>query len=208
MGTRNLTVVKYNNDIKIAQYGQWDGYPEGQGRVIVDFLMGDGNVEKLKEKLGRVRFIDHEGQDKKFIESYNEKAPSFSSDPDNRSDEEKEWWDTFMTRDLGAEILKNVANSNKEEIILNDSFDFGNDSLFCEYAYVVDLDQDLLYVYEGFQEKPHNKGLWANLDKQESDEDNEYYPVKPIGKMAIDLEKIDESFTSFVNEYNKNKDNE
>lgn len=31
MGTRNLTAVYLDGQYKVAQYGQWDGYPEGQG---------------------------------------------------------------------------------------------------------------------------------------------------------------------------------
>ena len=32
MGTRNLTkVIDSNGVTKVAQYGQWDGYPSGQG---------------------------------------------------------------------------------------------------------------------------------------------------------------------------------
>jgi len=29
MGTRNLTIVTSNGKTKVAQYGQWDGYPGG-----------------------------------------------------------------------------------------------------------------------------------------------------------------------------------
>ena len=28
MGTRNLTVVYLDGQYKVAQYGQWDGYPK------------------------------------------------------------------------------------------------------------------------------------------------------------------------------------
>jgi len=28
MGTRNLTCVMKDGQYKVAQYGQWDGYPE------------------------------------------------------------------------------------------------------------------------------------------------------------------------------------
>jgi len=31
MGTRHLICAKINNEYKLSQYGQWDGYPSGQG---------------------------------------------------------------------------------------------------------------------------------------------------------------------------------
>ena len=35
MGTRNLTIVYYDGDYRVAQYGQWDGYPEGAGIEVL-----------------------------------------------------------------------------------------------------------------------------------------------------------------------------
>ena len=40
MGTRNLTMVYLNGEYKVAQYGQWDGYPEATGCLILKFLTG------------------------------------------------------------------------------------------------------------------------------------------------------------------------
>lgn len=208
MGTRNLTVVKSNNKLKVAQYGQWDGYPSGQGQDIVDFLLGDRNLEKLKENLSKVRYLDEKGKDKEFLEEYNRRAPKWSNEPDNRTDEEKSWWNTFMTRDLGAEILTNIADSNLDEIIIENSFVFGNDSLFCEWAYVVDLDDDLLYVYEGFNTEEVTTGLWKHVpEPKESASGDTYYPVKPIAKMSIDSDTLKESWEKFLNNY-RDDDNE
>ena len=39
MGTRNLTTVIKNSETKVAQYGQWDGYPGGQGLTALKFLL-------------------------------------------------------------------------------------------------------------------------------------------------------------------------
>lgn len=33
MGTRNPTAVVLDGEYKLAQYGQWDGFPSGQGLV-------------------------------------------------------------------------------------------------------------------------------------------------------------------------------
>jgi hypothetical protein len=38
MGTRNLTMVYQDEQFKVAQYGQWDGYPEGLGVQLLHFL--------------------------------------------------------------------------------------------------------------------------------------------------------------------------
>ena len=38
MGTRHLIIVKNEGEVKVAQYGQWDGYPDGVGTDIVNFL--------------------------------------------------------------------------------------------------------------------------------------------------------------------------
>jgi hypothetical protein len=45
MGTRHLTMVVSNNETKVAQYGQWDGYPEGQGVTILTFLRSKDSSE-------------------------------------------------------------------------------------------------------------------------------------------------------------------
>ena len=59
MGTRNLTmVINQEGEKKVAQYGQWDGYPSVVGLGVLNFLK-------------RVRFLDEEGIDKELVESYN-----------------------------------------------------------------------------------------------------------------------------------------
>lgn len=51
-----------------------------------------------------------------------------------------------LSRDTGAEILEIVANAERE-IALTDEHEFIKDSLFCEWAYVIDLDVKQLRVY-------------------------------------------------------------
>lgn len=147
MGTRHLICVKENGENKVAQYGQWDGYPSGQGIDILSFISIEGNLQKLKEKLSRVRFIDAKGKDKDFINSYQKNAPKWSRDPDNRTDEQKNWFKKFQSRDLSTEILINIVNSDDDEILLSDESNFLEDGLFCEYYYLIDFDDNKFFIY-------------------------------------------------------------
>ncbi|MES0445040.1 MAG: hypothetical protein ABUJ92_00705 [Desulfobacterales bacterium] len=149
MGTRHLVAVVKDGENKVAQYGQWDGYPSGQGLSVLIFLNGDGNIGRLTESIDRVRFLDEDGVDKDMMESYDKNAPEWSSDPDNRTEDQKYWFKNYISRDLGAEILENVASSSDAEIILRDSSSFAEDHLFCEYAYIINLDTNSLAVYCG-----------------------------------------------------------
>lgn len=141
MGTRHLIEVKFNDEIKVAQYGQWDGYPTGQGVGIANFISDRANIEKLKQNLSKCRFLDKE-KDKAFLEDYDSKTP----DPDSRTQEQKDWFYNFISRDLGSDILNNIANSKESEILLDDRSDFKNDSVFCEYHYLIDLDKESVFL--------------------------------------------------------------
>lgn len=183
MGTRHLIAVQSEGKYKIAQYGQWDGYPDGQGVTVLAFLKDEKKVQKLKKNLAKTRFTDAK-KDKAFLDAYDKNAPVWSNDPDNRTAEQKRWFKTYMTRDLGAEILTNVAKSKDEEILLHDSISFAGDSLFCEYAYVIDFDAGTLEVYKGFQDKiPPPKG--SRFADSKPDNDSKYYPVALAKKYKL-----------------------
>ena len=72
-------------------------------------------------------------------------------------------------------LKTSIINSTEEEILLKNSIEFAKDSLFCEWAYVVNLDNDTLEVYEGFNEYPLDSSERFYCD--ESPEDG-YYSVK------------------------------
>ena len=47
MGTRHLILVYYKGQYHIAQYGQWDGYPGGQGVTVLHFVSDPAKLAKL-----------------------------------------------------------------------------------------------------------------------------------------------------------------
>lgn len=199
MGTRHLIAVHSDGEYKVAQYGQWDGYPEGAGLDVLNFLHTD-KVTKLKENLKRVRFLDEEGRDKELVEGYNSRAPKWSNEPDNRTEEEKYWWGKYMSRDVCADILHNVADSNDDEILLNDSIDFVKDSLFCEWAYVVDFDKNTFEIYSGFNKAPltEDERFFEWGVGSDDPADNGYEPVRHLITYSLDkLPTSDEYLTEF-----------
>lgn len=50
MGTRHLTVVVKNDKYKVAQYGQWDGYPSGAGANVIEFIQST-NMDSFSNKI-------------------------------------------------------------------------------------------------------------------------------------------------------------
>ncbi|MEW2393116.1 hypothetical protein AB0933_32620 [Streptomyces venezuelae] len=64
-----------------------------------------------------------------------------------------------------------------------DDSDFPGDSLYAEWGYVLDLDNNVFEVYQGFQDRPHNVGRFANAKRRE---DTGYWPVRLIGTYPLD----------------------
>jgi hypothetical protein len=188
MGTRNLTMVVSNNQTKVAQYGQWDGYPEGQGRTALEILtniLKEGKLPEFKEKVDKLTWLTKEqGEDLEKDKNLDLKHP-------------------YLSRDWGAQILEAViyGTLTKEpgfmqsqklvyafDILgLVDSSSFAKDSLFCEWGYVIDLDKMTFEVYEGFNKSPlaESERFYpmqvtmietANANNKEVD----YYPIRHI----------------------------
>jgi hypothetical protein len=129
MGTRNLTVVKnLEGTTKIAQYGQWDGYPSYSGIQALTFLRDKTNRDNLLVELQQAEFIDDQEAD-----SIYESFPHDSDDP-------TKYLNAYpgLHRDTGIGILEVVANTMKP-IKMVDNSEFRNDELFCEGVYEVDF---------------------------------------------------------------------
>jgi hypothetical protein len=129
MGTRNLTVVKNNlGETKIAQYGQWDGYPSYSGIQALEFLRNKDWQALLQSKLDFVQFVGDEEVDQLYKQF------------ETTDWENKDFLNAYpgLHRDTGIGILAVVANAT-DTIKTVDNTEFANDSLFCEGIYEVDF---------------------------------------------------------------------
>lgn len=186
MGTRHLTIVKQKGEIKVAQYGQWDGYPDGAGINAVNFLHEIRSPEMMERFRRRIELVRWATEQE--IESINEAMemsglseplnmlyPEFSRDtstnllwlimngkkhyllPDNQEAR-------LESTRFNLNNAKIAEKESEEVTLLNNGIDFANDRLFCEWAWVIDLDEKKLECYCGGRTSDGPKGIFEKYD--------------------------------------------
>jgi hypothetical protein len=167
MGTRNLTVVKnLEGTTKIAQYGQWDGYPSYSGIQALSFLRDKVNRDNLLVELQNVEFVDDQEVDQLYKQF------------ETTDWENKDFLNAYpgLHRDTGVKILEVVANSTGK-IKTVDNSDFRNDELFCEGVYEVDFSTNKFISTYG--------GEVVEFDLDTLPTDEEY-----LSAMGVELETV------------------
>jgi hypothetical protein len=184
MSTRGLMGFRIDG-IDRASYNHSDSYPEGLG---VGIIQGYNEAVKrwgLDEVKNRVRNLEVLNQDVKPTPEQIEKLKSFS----NTNVSEMDLKDPYcLLHECQGDILKTLESG----AILN-GLGFIRESLFCEWAYFLNLDTMRLEIYRGFQRAPHEKGRFA----QERGSNSEFYPCALIAEFALD--DIPENWTDIVN---------
>lgn len=201
MGTRHVTMVVSKGKTKIAQYGQWDGYPSGQGTTALKFIRGV-DLTKFVPQLDKCKFIDDEKQ--KEIDEF---LISIGANNGWMTGEQAILFNDrypLLTRDNGAEILSMVCGTDGDTIWLHDSTEFTAESLFCEWGYVIDLDKGTFEVYKGFNQTPVNENeRFAYLNEKS---DDEYYPIALLKTYSLDNLPTDDEFTDELDELTSEED--
>lgn len=187
MGTRHLICAISDDEYRIAQYGQWEGYPEGQGAAILEFLKSP-MVEQLRKNLERCSWITND-EYCKLWEEFGVDTTQLYVDCDMY----EKFYEIYpqLSRDTGAKILEIVAGAT-DEIKLQNSLDFSQDSLFCEWAYVIDFDKNTFEVYQGFIETPFDASERFYTAGQE--DDNGLYPFRLIKTFDLSALPSEEEF--------------
>lgn len=190
MGTRHLTIVIQKEKPVVAQYGQWDGYPEGQGVTVLNFLR-TVDMNRFKKRLKDVRFMNK--RDESSLKKFMKKIGAENGLLD--MDQAKLYYNQYpyLSRNHGAEILQMIYDS-VGKVVLQNSISFAADSLFCEWAYLIDLDKNVLEVYEGFNQTPLEDGQrFKDLVNVEYFTGT-YYPIRHVKTYPLDELPTDEDF--------------
>lgn len=87
------------------------------------------------------------------------------------------------------EELYNRIIENNKQVLFKDSQSFILDSLFCEYGYIINLDEKVLEFYEGFQTKPDINNRYGRECLGTLSGTNKYYPCRMVFSIPLDCIK-------------------
>ena len=179
MGTRHQIAIQIDGEYKVAQYGQWDGYPSGQGLEVLEFFRDQMDEKIFVNNLRNVHSITTQEYDTLFL---------WGRDKDN---DLKRLFPEF-DRDTSSEILPIIQRGNCFRVI--DRLRFAADSLFCEWAYVIDFDKRTFEVYQGFNKEPLTpEDRFYELREYE---ELPYHGVKLVKSWSLDELPTNEEFVS------------
>ena len=204
MGTRHLICAVVDGEYKVAQYGQWDGYPDGKGVAMLNFLRRlklDVFAQKLRTMITP---WDEAEMNRRITEAGGDpKSPYMSIDVADRLSAIS----PETSRDTSVALLS-LLMTTERPLMLQSSLDFASDSLFCEWAYVIDLDKNTFEVYRGFNKRPVPAGERFADFPQEAPEHRpaEYYPIKHLVTYPLDKLPTKRKFLSDCKKLDKAMD--
>jgi len=146
MGTRGAYGFRIHEQEKVT-YNHWDSYPAVLGKKILKYVAVT-SVEKMKEVAEKIKLVNLESTPSgELIRRYTKYADL------GVSEQSYENWYCLLQGDLFP------YHNDLEHMIDYRKFLF--DSLFCEWAYIINLDGEQLEVYKGFNGNVSAPGRYA-----------------------------------------------
>lgn len=187
MGTRGAIGFRIKRQDKVT-YNHSDSYPEYLGKKVVEYIQTQ-TIESLKKTAENIILVQEDSiptaKQLEECKSWNNFSVGKGTDED---------WYCVLRESQGD--LSTYSNGLKYMI---DNKSFLLDSLFCEYAYIINLDNNTLEFYFGYNKFPITKGRYSKQKQVvESAYDNGYYGVVLIEKfplheiMALETKQIEE----------------
>lgn len=180
MGTRG-SLGFIVEDKEYLAYNHFDSYPDGLGQDVLNFITelneNDGWQQFKENAKNVVQLKGNRVTDTAIQEKYKKYS--------NLNVSEKTLEDPYcLFREIQDSWMNEIYKGELQHFFFDNKFI--KDSLFCEYAYIINLDTMKLEFYKGFQKKEQN----GNRFGTEPNEDG-YYPCRLVG--VFNLEDIKDS---------------
>jgi len=144
MGTRHRqAIISKRGVLKVQQYGQWDGYPSGQGLEILNYLR-TGNLKTYLKNVTKLKQLT-----KKQIEVVNAN---------------ENWPETYpyLSRDCGSRIHEMIEKNTVPFVMFTEEDECRK---WCEGFYTIDFQKGV------FISEYYDKRTEYPLDKLPTDEE-------------------------------------
>lgn len=174
MGTRGAVGFKLDQK-EVIFYNHFDSYPDGLGQDVVDYVKSVSDWNEIRDQVVAFQAVKRGEKPTQEQKAWARKLGTVNLSVSEQSE------DDFycLTREAQGNISLQLALGFGE---LNNEFLF--DSLFCEYAYIINLDTMELEFYEGFNQDRNADGRYANGTNDES-EGSGYVGVKLVGEAPL-----------------------
>lgn len=216
MGTRGFITFVVDGVEKTA-YQQFDSYPAGLGLTVLEWLRDEVHLNNPTNRT-RLWRAAHDLRVVEGAERLTKATPVTPADVERlaewtdlnvdqgrrvvESGEKLPTWYQLLrgTQGLPGEILRAGVVENAAK--------FPRDSLFAEWGYVIDLDDNDLEVYQGFQEEPHSVGRFAargpvNDEPAFQHRSSVYYPCKRVAAWPLDELPTNDEFIAAAQRFVK-----
>lgn len=182
MGTRGIFGIRIDGQDKVS-YNHSDSYPGGLG---ADFVAEVKQLAKLNlavviAQARNLKVVD--GHSKPTAEDVKRLAAFTNLGVGEQSTDD--WY--YVLRDLQGRLKDSLDVG-----VMIDSQSFLQDSLFCEYAYILNLDEKIVEFYKGFNRHPDARGRYAGTQRADDGRANEFWGVELVGTCPMD--KIPKNF--------------
>ena len=149
MSTRGAIGFIKNKQYKVS-YNHWDSYLEGKGVEVVNFIKNN-SVERLNEIFDNMIMVNQtdiptEKQRKEILKFWKNNNIKNEWDPKHFGSGTADWYYYLSVTNGYPEYY------NKGLRYMTDDKEFINDTLFCEFAYLIDLDENKLHILSNDKE--------------------------------------------------------
>lgn len=175
MSTRGIYGIRKSGVDKIT-YNHHDSYPEYLGKHIIEFIISSSNKE-LNDIYDKIVLVDENIPPKYEDIDFALKANTFDFSVSRQTC--GEWYCLLRKMQGGFDELKMLIDEYGKAYMIDDAA-FIQDSLFCEYGYIINLDDKALEIYRGFQKTPDEFNRYG-AEKNEGG----YYPCKCVDEISL-----------------------
>lgn len=176
MSTRGLFGFR-KNGIDKTMYNHSDSYPSYLGLHVAEFCAAT-TISEMNRICDAIEMVSEDGAPS--MREIQFCADHWLTDLKVNSRSANDWYCLLRNMQGNLQLLKSVVQSAGKAYMIDNS-SFIKDSLWCEYAYIINLDTGVLEFWKGFQQIP-DPGNRYGCECSDG-----YYPCRLELEIPLDL---------------------